>query len=446
VSVRDGSADRAVAGEPPVTNASLHQRALSVIPGGVSSPVRAFRSVGGTPYFVARGQGAHVWDVEGVRFIDYVQSYGASILGHAHPAVIDAITAAAGKGTTYGAPTPGEVRLAERLCERVPGMEQVRFVSSGTEATMSAIRVARGATGRNTIVKFEGNYHGHSDSLLAAAGSGVAEGTVQEGAPDSAGVTPGAVADTRVVPYNQVPQLDDSVAVVIVEPVAANMGLVPPAPGFLEGLRAECDRVGALLLFDEVITGFRLGQGGATAWSGVTPDMWCFGKIIGGGLPVGAFGGSAELMSNVAPLGPVYQAGTLSGNPLATAAGLVVLDLLDDEAYARLASTAELLADGLADAFRSAGVPAVVPRVETLVGIFFGDESTFGAPAPVDFATAGASVRLGRYPAFFHGMLERGVALAPGPWEVLFPSLAHSDDDLRSTIEAAHEVASTLAG
>ena len=437
--------DAGAEADGPVTNASLHQRALQRIPGGVNSPVRAFRSVGGTPYFVARGHGAHVWDVEGVRYIDYVQSYGASILGHAHPDVVDSIRTAAERGTTYGAPTPGEVLLAELLCDRVPGMEQVRLVSSGTEATMSAIRLARGATGRDRIVKFEGNYHGHSDSLLAAAGSGVAAGAAEIGAPDSAGVTPGAVADTIVVPYNVVPTLDETVAVVCVEPIAANMGLVPPEPGFLAGLRAECDRVGALLLFDEVITGFRIGRGGATAWSGVTPDLWCFGKIIGGGLPVGAFGASRELMANLAPLGPVYQAGTLSGNPLATAAGLTVLSLLDDETYQRLAATAEALANGLEEAITSAGVAAVVPRVETLVGLYFGDEATFGAPAPRDFASAARSVELGRYPAFFHGMLERGIAMAPGPWEVLFPSLAHTDEDLRATFEAAHETAAAMA-
>jgi glutamate-1-semialdehyde 2,1-aminomutase len=428
-----------------LTNAALYERGLVHIPGGVNSPVRAFRSVGGTPYFVARGRGAHVWDVEGTRFIDYVQSYGASILGHAHPVVIEAIQRAAADGTTFGAPTMGEVRLAEELCARVPGMEQVRLTSSGTEAAMSAIRLARGATGRATIVKFEGNYHGHSDALLAAAGSGVAEGAAVTGTtPDSAGVTAGAIADTRIEPYNVVPTLDDSVAVVCVEAVAANMGLVAPVDGFLAGLRAECDRVGALLLFDEVITGFRLGTAGATGWSGVTPDVWCFGKIIGGGLPVGAFGGSTEVMSSIAPLGPVYQAGTLSGNPLATAAGLAVLSQLDDGAYEHLAATAEVLAGGLRAAFADAGVAATVPRVGPLVGCFFGDEATFGGPRPVDFASAGASVALGRYPAFFHGMLERGIAFAPGPWEVMFPSLAHDDDDLRRTVEAAHEVAEGL--
>lgn len=429
----------------PVTNASLYERACEVIPGGVNSPVRAFRSVGGTPFFVARGEGSRVWDVEGNEFIDYVQSYGASILGHADTRVVDAIRTAAAGGTTFGASTPNEVRLAAALVDRVPGLEQVRLVSSGTEATMSAIRLARGATGRSTVVKFEGNYHGHSDALLAAAGSGVAEGAlVDDTTPDSAGVTAGAVADTRIVPYNVVPTLDEGVAVVIVEPVAANMGLIAPLEGFLAGLRAECDRVGALLLFDEVITGFRIGVGGAAERFGVIPDLWCFGKIIGGGLPVGAFGGSRELMSNLAPLGSVYQAGTLSGNPLATAAGLAVLERLTPEFYDELDKVAEVLQRGLIEAFTAAGVDAIVPRVGPLVGLFFGGADVIGGEAPIDFETAGASVRLGRYPAFFHGMLERGIAFAPGPWEVAFPSIAHSDEDLRATIAAAHEVAATL--
>jgi glutamate-1-semialdehyde 2,1-aminomutase len=289
-------------------------------------------------------------------------------------------------------------------------------------------------------VKFAGNYHGHSDALLAAAGSGVAEGVLGTSSePDSAGVTPGAVADTIVVPYNVVPRLDDEVAVVCVEPVAANMGLVPPVPGFLEGLRAECDRVGALLLFDEVITGFRVGRAGASERLGVRPDVWCFGKVIGGGLPMGAFGGSAEIMSSIAPLGPVYQAGTLSGNPVATAAGSTVLSLLDEPAYGRLESTAAALATGLQLAFDAAGVPAVVPRFGPLVGLFFGTDR------PVDFDGASRSVAAGRYPEFFHGMLDRGVALAPGPYEVMFPSLAHSAEDLEVVIGAAHEVAAVMA-
>ena len=440
--MKTGTTDRA-SGTQSVdgpTNAELYERAAKCIPGAVNSPVRAFRSVGGTPYFVQRGEGARVWDVEGRSYVDYVQSYGASILGHAHPQVVAAVESAARLGSTFGAPTEGEVVLAETLCGRVPGMEQVRLVSSGTEATMSAIRLARGFTGRDRIVKFEGNYHGHSDSLLAGAGSGVAEGSLSSfAAPDSAGVTRGAVADTTVLPYNSVPTLDETVAVVCVEPVAANMGLVAPLPGFLEGLRAECDRVGALLLFDEVITGFRIGAGGAAREFGIQPDLWCFGKVIGGGLPVGAFGGRADVMSHLSPQGDVYQAGTLSGNPLATAAGATVLSLLDAAAYDRLRHTAGDLAEGLADAFASAGVPARVPTAGPLVGIFFGS----GEP-PVDFAGAAASVALGRYPRFFHGMLERGIALAPGPYEVMFPSLAHGEAEVAETVAAAREVAAEM--
>jgi len=416
------------------TNDSLFARGRAVIPGGVNSPVRAFRNVGGTPYFVARGDGAHVWDVEGRRFIDYVQSYGASILGHAHPRVVDAIRHAATFGTTFGAPTEGEVVLAELIVERIPGLEQVRLVSSGTEATMSAIRLARGATGRSKLVKFDGNYHGHSDALLAAGGSGLAE----QGLVGSAGVTAGAVADTVVAPYNVVPRLDGDVAVVIVEPVAANTGLIAPSAGFLEGLRVECDRVGALLCFDEVITGFRIDLGGASAALGVQPDLWCFGKVIGGGLPVGAFGASRDLMEHLAPLGGVYQAGTLSGNPLATAAGRAVLAELDIDAYDELVEIATTLARGLRDACDAAGLAVQVPQVGPLVGLFFGDH------VPTNHAEAQVSVSSGRYPEFFHGMLQRGIALAPGAYEVMFPSLAHSPDDLAVTIDAAHEVAASM--
>ncbi len=419
----------------PLTNDALFARGQAVIPGGVNSPVRAFRNVGGTPYFVAEGSGAHVVDVEGTRFLDYVQSYGASILGHAHPAVVEAIRTAATRGSTFGAPTEGEVVLAETICGAVRGLEQVRLVSSGTEATMSAIRLARGATGRPGILKFAGHYHGHSDALLVAGGSALAEA----GLADSAGVTPGAVADTVVAPWNVVPAIAAEIAVVVVEPVAANMGLVPPAPGFLAELRRACDAAGALLMFDEVITGFRLGRGGATEWSGVTPDLWAFGKVIGGGLPVGAFGGSRDLMANVAPLGDVYQAGTLSGNPLATAAGLAVLGLLDDDAYALLVGTATRLADGLQGAFTDAGVPVVVPRVGPLVGFFFGEAQ------PLNYADAVASVTAGRYRDLFWGMLQRGIAMAPGAYEVMFPSLAHSDADIDRTIEAASEVAAEIA-
>ncbi len=416
------------------TNASLFERAQRRIPGGVNSPVRAFRSVGGTPYFVSRGEGAYVWDVEGRRYLDYVQSYGASILGHAHPEVVEAVRAAAGRGTTYGAPTEGEVRLAEELCARVPGLEMVRLVSSGTEATMSALRLARGATGRSKIVKFAGCYHGHSDALLAGGGSGVAD----QGLADSAGVTAGAVADTVVAPYNRVPALDRDVAVVMVEPVAANMGLVPPAPGFLEGLRAACDRVGALLCFDEVITGFRVGPGGASRRFGVLPDLWCFGKVIGGGLPLGAFGGREAVMEQLAPLGPVYQAGTLSGNPLATAAGLAVLAELDDAAYAMLDGRAGELAGMLGDVMADADLPVQVPRLGPLLGLHFSD-------APVtDYDEARAAAENGTYRRFFGAMLERGVALAPGPFEAMFPSLAHGHDDLERTADLAAAAAADV--
>jgi glutamate-1-semialdehyde 2,1-aminomutase len=419
----------------PVTNAELWGRARRVTPGGVNSPVRAFRSVGGDPYFVARGEGAHVWDVEGTRYLDYVQSYGASILGHAHPAVVAAVRAAAGEGTTFGAPTEREVLLAEELTRRVDGCDWVRLVNSGTEATMSAVRLARGHTGRDRVVVFEGCYHGHSDGLLAGGGSGVAT----LGLPASVGVPKGAVAETLVVPYNQVPELGDDVACVIVEPVAANMGLVPPVPGFLEGLRAACDRTGALLIFDEVITGFRVAYGGAVELTGVSPDLWCFGKVIGGGLPLAAFGGRAPLMGDLAPLGPVYQAGTLSGNPLATAAGLTVLDHLDRERYAALAATAGELAAGLAAALADAGIPARVPVVGPLIGVFFGDEDV------TDYAGARRSVERGWYPGFLHGMLDAGVAFAPGAYETAFPSLAHGPGEVARTLEVAAAVLPRLA-
>ena len=415
-------------------NEELFKRASDVIPGGVSSPVRAFKSVGGTPYFVARAEGASVWDVEGRRYLDYVQSYGASILGHAHPKVVEAVQRAAADGTTFGAPTEREVLLAEAIRDRVPGCDMVRLVSSGTEATMTAVRVARGFTGRSRIIKFAGCYHGHSDALLAAGGSGVAT----LGLPGSAGVPESAVAQTVVVPYNVVPEIDVDVAAVIVEPVAANMGLVAPAPGFLEGLRTACDAAGTLLIFDEVITGFRIARGGAQEVYGVRPDLWTFGKVIGGGLPLAAFGGRRDVMEVLAPLGPVYQAGTLSGNPLATAAGLAVLDELDESSYTMLRGRAAELGPMLADVIAEAGFPVQVPVVGPLVGLFFAEDPV------ADYDEAKRSCDNGLYAAFFRAMLDRGVAFAPGPYEVMFPSLAHTWADIERTADLARAAIATV--
>ena len=416
------------------TNDELYARAEARIPGGVNSPIRAFRAVGGTPYFVARAEGARVWDVEGTEYLDLVQSYGAIIAGHAHPAVVAAIQEAATKGTSYGAPTEGEVRIAEEICARVPSVEKVRLVSSGTEATMSAIRLARGHTGRTKLVKFAGNYHGHGDALLAQSGSALAVFSL----PESVGVTEATVADTLVVPFNEVPTLDDDVAAVILEPAAANMGLIPPDEGFLQALRDECDRVGALLVFDEVITGFRVARGGAQELYGVSADLTCFGKVIGGGLNIGAFGGRAEIMDSLAPDGPVFQAGTLSGNPLATAAGRAALDLLDDAAYERIRAGAARLADGMAKAFADAGIDVVIPRVSSLVGLHL------GATAPRTYDDA-KTTDVERYRRFFHAMLRRGVAMAPGAYEVLFPGLAHTDEVIDDIVARATEAAAEVA-
>ena len=417
------------------SNADMFERSEAVIPGGVNSSIRAFRSVGGRPYVVARAEGAYVIDVEGREYIDLVQSYGAVILGHAHPAVTAAVAEAATAGTSYGAPTPREMKLAEAVSARVPSCERVRFMNSGTEATSTAVRLARGYTGRDRVVIFHGNFHGATDALLAAGGSGVAT----LGLPGTAGVPAGAVAETLVVPYNQVPTLDEQVAAVVVEPVAANMGVVAPQPGFLEGLRAECDRVGALLIFDEVITGFRLGGGGAQQRYGVTPDLTAFGKVIGGGLPVGAVGGRAEVMSSLSPLGPVFHAGTLAGNPLATAAGLAVLNLLNDDVYRELERRAGRLAHVLGDACTTHGLAVSFPRVGTLVGMYCG-----AGDAPTNFDAARTTDE-DLYARFFHAMLAEGVAMAPGAYEALFVGLGHDDAVLDELGERAHRAAAAVA-
>ncbi len=415
----------------PRSNTEVFARSAAVIPGGVNSSIRAFKAVGGTPYIVERAEGPYVFDVEGNRYIDLVQSYGAVILGHAHPAVTGAIAAAAANGTSYGAPTPGEVLLAEAIRERVPGCERVRLMNSGTEATSTAVRLARGFTGRDRIVIFHGNFHGATDALLAAGGSGVAT----LGLPGTAGVPASAVANTMVVPYNVVPELDEQVAAVFVEPVAANMGVVAPLPGFLEGLRAECDRVGALLVFDEVITGFRLGTGGAQEAYGVRPDLTTFGKVIGGGLPIGAVGGRRDIMETLSPLGKVFHAGTLAGNPLATAAGRAALHELTPAVYDTLRARASRLAGLLTDACAAAGMPAAFPVVGTLVGMYFGSGSV-----PTNFDEAKTTdERL--YARFFHAMLGEGVALAPGAYEAVFVGLGHTDEVIDAIGAAAGRAA-----
>jgi glutamate-1-semialdehyde 2,1-aminomutase len=392
------------------------ERARRLFPGGVNSPVRAFGAVGGEPRAIVRGQGSHVWDADGNELIDYVGSWGPMILGHAHPAVVAAVQAAAACGTSFGTPTPGEVELGEEIARAMPSIERLRFVSSGTEAAMSALRVARAFTGRGKIVKMAGGYHGHADALLVEPGSGAF------GQPASTGVTHGAAADTLVAPYNDADAVErlltaGEVAAVIVEPVAANMGVVPPLPGYLDALRALTARHGALLIFDEVITGFRVASGGAQERYGVTPDLTVLGKIIGGGLPVGAYGGRADLMRLVAPDGPVYQAGTLSGNPLAMAAGLATLAALTPSVYEGLEANSAELEAGLARTAAVAGADVRIARVASLLTVFFAQPQ--------------------RFAAFFHAMLKAGIMLPPSPHEAWFVSAAHGPDELEATLRAA---------
>ncbi|MCP4540202.1 MAG: glutamate-1-semialdehyde 2,1-aminomutase [Chloroflexi bacterium] len=412
----------------------LFAAANEVIPGGVNSPVRAFRAVGGQPLFIERGEGPYLFDADGNRYIDYVLSWGPLILGHAHPQVAEALKRAVDRGTSYGAPTALETELAELVIEAMPNVEMVRFVNSGTEATMSALRLARAYTDREKIVKFVGCYHGHPDFLLVKAGSGVAT----LGLPDSPGVPAGTAQDTLTVSYNDLDALEElftahpgQIAAVIIEPVGGNMGVVPPEPGFLEGLRRITQENGALLVFDEVMTGFRVAYGGAQDYYGIEPDLTTLGKVIGGGLPVGAYAGKAEIMKTVAPAGPMYQAGTLSGNPLAMTAGIETLKVLRDN-FEDVEQKAAKLADGIGDAARKAGVPIFQTRVGTMFCAFF-------SPNPVtDYASA-KTADTARFGRFFQAMLERGVYLAPSQFEAGFMSLAHSDKDIERTVDAAAE-------
>lgn len=418
----------------------LFSKAVELIPGGVNSPVRAFRGVGGTPRFIKSAKGATVTDIDGRTYIDYVGSWGPMILGHADEEVVAALQEVAAGGTSFGAPTELEVNLAQEVVDAVPSIEMVRMVSSGTEATMSAIRLARGVTGRTKLVKFEGCYHGHGDSLLVKAGSGVAT----LGLPDSPGVPAALAENTLTVPFNNVAALEqvfaehNDIAAVIIEPVVGNMGCVPPQPGYLEAVRKLTKANGALLIFDEVMTGFRLARGGAQEMYGITPDITTLGKIIGGGLPVGAYGGSRDLMNSIAPAGPIYQAGTLSGNPLSMTAGLVTLRRLRDKSvYERLEARSSKLVGGLAAAAQGVGIKTVINRVGSMWTSFFTDEPV------IDWQTANRSSRE-RYAKFFHAMLDEGVYLAPSQFEAAFVSLAHTEDIIDRTIEAARKALKTI--
>ena len=420
----------------------LFEEAKRVLPGGVNSPVRAYRAVGMAPRFITRADGAYLWDEDGRRYLDYVCSWGPMILGHNHPVIREAVERAVQDGLSFGAPTRREVEIAELMVELVPGIEMVRMVNSGTEAVMSALRLARGATGREKLIKFEGCYHGHSDCMLVNAGSSALAG----GHPSSAGVPVGAAKDTLTAQFNDLDSVralleenPGQVAAVIVEPVAANMGVVGPAPGFLEGLRALCDQHGALLIFDEVITGFRLALGGAQAYFGVQADLVTFGKIIGGGMPVGAYCGSRALMEQVAPCGPVHQAGTLSGNPVAMAAGLAQLRYLQahPEVYDQIGRFALRLAEGMRDLAKQAGVPVQINQIGSLLAPFF-------TPTAVTSFTDAKGSDVGRYARYFQGMLEHGVALAPAQFEAMFVSAAHGEAELNATLAAVEQTFAAL--
>ena len=418
-------------------SSDLFAQAQLHIPGGVNSPVRAFKGVGGDPVFIDSAAGAWLYDADGNRYIDYVGSWGPMILGHAHPQVIEAVEAMVRKGLSFGAPTELETQMADKVCEVMPSIEMVRMVSSGTEATMSAIRLARGYTGRDKIVKFEGCYHGHSDSLLVKAGSGA----LTFGEPSSPGVPASLAEHTITLNYNDSSQvretfssIGDQIACIIVEPVAGNMNCIPPLPGFLETLRSECDKSGAVLIFDEVMTGFRVALGGAQALYDVKPDLTTLGKIIGGGMPVGAFGGKHEIMEKISPLGPVYQAGTLSGNPIAMTAGLKTLELISEiDFYSSLTAKTEALISGLKIRAAAAGVSVATNQVGGMFGLFFSDADNVS-----DFAQSMACNQE-QFRRFFHAMLDRGVYLAPSAFEAGFVSAAHSDEDLQRTLDAAEE-------
>ena len=420
----------------------LFDRAQSHIPGGVNSPVRAFKSVGGTPLFIEKAEGAYIYDVDGKRYTDYVGSWGPMILGHAHPEVIDAVKAAADNGLSYGAPTEIEITMAEKIAEIMPSIEMVRMVSSGTEATMSALRLARGFTGRDTIVKFEGGYHGHGDSLLVKAGSGA----LTFGEPNSPGVPADLAKHTLTLDYNNSEQVKevfaekgDEIACIIVEPVSGNMNCIPPVAGFLETLREVCDQHGTVLIFDEVMTGFRVALGGAQSVYNIKPDLTCLGKVIGGGMPVGAFGGRRDIMEKLSPLGPVYQAGTLSGNPIAMTAGLKTLELISKEDfYIDLTMKTKVLLEGLKEEADKHNIPFTTSQVGGMFGLFFTDAdkvSTFQAVSQCNIE---------RFNTFFHAMLEAGINLAPSSYEAGFVSAAHSVEDLEATVAAADKVFATL--